>query len=66
MKAKILVYALLALIRATIHLAEAQQAKKIPRIGFLTGGSATIPGATRAFRQGLRELGYVGGKEHRH
>ena len=33
MKAKILVYALPALILATIHLAEAQQPKKIPRIG---------------------------------
>ena len=38
MKAKILVYALLALILATIHLAEAQQPKKVPAIGYL--GSA--------------------------
>ena len=30
MKAKILVYALLALVLATIHVAEAQQAKKVP------------------------------------
>jgi putative tryptophan/tyrosine transport system substrate-binding protein len=59
MRAKILVYALLALILATVHLAEAQQSKKIPRIGYLTGiGSA--PNA--AFLQGLRDLGYVEGK----
>jgi putative ABC transport system substrate-binding protein len=59
MKAKILVYALLALFLATHHLAEAQQPKKIPRIGYLTGiGSA--PNA--AFLQGLRDLGYVEGK----
>ena len=35
MRAKILVYALLALILITIHLAQAQQtAKKVPRIGY--------------------------------
>ena len=48
MKAKILVYALPALILATIHLAEAQQPKKIPRIGFLVAGSLrSIPAASR-------------------
>jgi ABC-type uncharacterized transport system substrate-binding protein len=45
---------------------EAQQpAGKVPRIGFLTTGSASDPlNALRldAFRQGLRELGYVQGK----
>jgi len=43
--------------------AEAQQAKKVPRIGYV---SATSPSANlariEAFRQGLRELGYVEGK----
>src|SRR5262245_46018302 len=59
MKAKILVYALPALILTIIHLAEAQQAKKIPRIGYLTGiGSAP----NKAFLQGLYDLGYVEGK----
>jgi putative ABC transport system substrate-binding protein len=38
----------------------AQQSTKIPRIGFLTAGSpSTIPTRIEAFRQGLRELGYV-------
>jgi hypothetical protein len=32
MKAKVLVFALLALILTTIHLVEAQQAAKVPRI----------------------------------
>ena len=44
-------------------IAQAQQAKKIPRIGYLT--SATPDGQSariEAFRQGLRELGYVEGK----
>ena len=62
MKAKILVYALPALILATIHLTEAQQpAKKIPRIGFLS--SAAPPGTPyESFRQGVRDLGYVEGQ----
>jgi putative ABC transport system substrate-binding protein len=39
--------------------AEAQQPKKIPRIGYLTGvGSAP----SKAFLQGLRDLGYIEGK----
>ena len=59
MKAKILVCALPALIVITIHLADAQQAKKVPRIGYLTSvGSAP----SKAFLQGLRDLGYVEGK----
>jgi putative ABC transport system substrate-binding protein len=43
--------------------AEAQQSTKIPRIGLLGGGSASTNAArTDAFRRGLRELGYVEGK----
>ena len=42
----------------------AQQPAKIPRIGFLSGtGDAKSPGPqVEAFRQGLRERGYVDGK----
>src|SRR5262245_36672303 len=63
MRAKILVYALPALILTTIHLAEAQQSKKVPRIGFLGAASASSY-AVRidAVRQGLNELGYIEGK----
>ena len=44
-------------------IAEAQQPAKIPRIGYLALGSpAGNPLRTEAFRQGLRELGYVEGK----
>jgi putative ABC transport system substrate-binding protein len=54
--------------------AEAQQPTgKVPRIGFLTTGSAADPLnalGRDAFRQGLRDLGYVEGKnvniEHRY
>jgi putative ABC transport system substrate-binding protein len=43
--------------------AEAQQPAKIPRIGWLTSGDVSvISGRAAAFRQGLRELGYVEGK----
>jgi len=63
MKAKILVYALPALILATIHLAEAQQAGKIPQVGILISVSRSIASQRiQAFQQGLRELGYVEGK----
>ena len=43
--------------------AQAQQPTKIPRIGFLAATSpSAISARTEAFRQGLRELGYVEGK----
>ena len=44
---------------------EAQQATKIARIGFLSPSSASssgVPSRLAAFRQGLRELGYVEGQ----
>ena len=45
------------------HVATAQQPAKIPRIGYLTGASPSAQSARiEAFRQGLRELGYVEGK----
>jgi putative tryptophan/tyrosine transport system substrate-binding protein len=61
MKAKILVYALPALILTTIQLAEAQQQPtKIPRIGYLTASSlSALSARIEALRQGLRQLGYV-------
>jgi hypothetical protein len=44
-------------------LAQAQQPAKIPRIGVLvTNSPSTIAARIDAFRQGLRELGYVEGK----
>jgi putative ABC transport system substrate-binding protein len=43
--------------------AEAQQAKKIPRVGFLMASTASSQEPRlKAFRQGLRELGYIEGK----
>jgi len=42
--------------------AEAQQAAKVPRIGFLFYGSPGPSPELDAFRQGLRELGYIEGQ----
>ena len=44
-------------------IADAQQPTKIPRIGYLaTAPASAITARVKAFRQGLRELGYVEGK----
>lgn len=43
--------------------AKAQQVGKVPRIGFLhTLTPSSVAARTGAFRQGLRELGYVEGR----
>ncbi|HEX7296633.1 MAG TPA: ABC transporter substrate-binding protein [Pyrinomonadaceae bacterium] len=44
--------------------AEAQQTGNVPRIGILVPGSSALPTSARhdSFRQGLRELGYIEGK----
>jgi len=43
--------------------AQAQLAPKVPRIGFLaTNAPAAYPELVEAFRQGLRDLGYVEGQ----
>jgi ABC-type uncharacterized transport system substrate-binding protein len=46
------------------HSVHAQQPGKVPRIGYVSGtGSPSDPGPyVEAFRQGLRDLGYVEGK----
>jgi ABC-type uncharacterized transport system substrate-binding protein len=54
---------LCALLLAVTFSVEAQQPKKIPRIGYLSSGSPpNTPEFREAFRQGLRDLGYVEGK----
>jgi ABC-type uncharacterized transport system substrate-binding protein len=62
MKKKITVL-LCAMLFALCSAADAQQPTKVPRIGYLTGELLPAISASRdAFRQGLRELGYVEGK----
>ena len=45
-----------------VPFAQAQQPKKVPRIGFLSAGSGSPSARTQAFLQGLEALGYVEGK----
>ena len=48
---------------AVAVIAEAQQPTKIPRIGYLTNAPLSVISTNRdVFRQGLRELGYIEGK----
>jgi hypothetical protein len=55
-----LVWLLTVFLLGWVHLGEAQQPSKIPTIGYLTGGPpAAMVARTEAFRQGLRELGWV-------
>src|SRR6266404_3325517 len=62
-KAGLLSILFAVILLAVAVVAEAQQAKKVPRIGFL-GAAYPSTNAARieAFRQGLRALGYVEGK----
>src|SRR5262245_36657928 len=57
-------FALSAMLFALCFSAEAQRPGKIPRIGYVSSaGDSSNPGPnTEAFRQGLRDLGYIEGK----
>jgi hypothetical protein len=52
---------LVGLALASIHLGDAHQPAKVPRIGFVSvSGDPNTPGRLfEAFRQGLQDLGYV-------
>jgi putative tryptophan/tyrosine transport system substrate-binding protein len=61
MSKKIFYVALCAMLFALCFPVEAQQPKKVPRVGYLVSRSG--PGANdQGFQQGLRELGYVEGQ----
>ncbi|HMA79881.1 MAG TPA: hypothetical protein VKR81_03290, partial [Candidatus Binatia bacterium] len=63
MNGKILVYLLTTLLLTTAAPAQAQPTTKIFRLGYLAGSSLTVNAARiEAFLQGLRELGYLQGK----
>jgi putative ABC transport system substrate-binding protein len=60
MNSKSIFWLLITVLLITFVSAQAQQPKKISRIGYL--GSVSSSDRIDAFRQGLRELGYVDGK----
>jgi putative ABC transport system substrate-binding protein len=63
MKKKITVLTLCVMLFALSFPTDAQQPKTVPRIGWLTGGSlSSVAARQETFRQGLRDLGYVEGK----
>ena len=62
-KPKLRSFALCALLLALCASAEAQQPKKVPRIGYLSSGSRASEAArSQAIRLALRELGYIEGQ----
>jgi putative ABC transport system substrate-binding protein len=64
MRIKITLLTLCAMLFALTLPSDAQQPAKVPRIGYLSpSGDPHTPGAhVEAFRQGLRDLGYIEGK----
>jgi putative tryptophan/tyrosine transport system substrate-binding protein len=64
MSKKVICLALTAILLALNFPAKAQQRGKVPRIGYLSGrgDSSTSDPLVEAFRQGLRDLGYIEGK----
>ena len=64
MRKTVIGFALSVMLSALCLPAEAQQPKEVPRIGYLTADSRSARADVRAeaFRQGLREFGYVEGK----
>ena len=63
MSGKIFVWLLATVLLGTVS-AHAQQPAKIPRIGYVSGsGNPQTPGPqVEGFRQGLRDLNYIEGK----
>jgi putative tryptophan/tyrosine transport system substrate-binding protein len=66
-KAGVLSILFLAVLLAVAVIAEAQQPKKVSRIGYvsLTGNASNQGPYVEALRQGLRDLGYIEGEIHR-
>jgi putative ABC transport system substrate-binding protein len=62
-KKKILLFVCAVFTMASLQPAEAQQPKRIPRIGFMGNSTAALEANLLGpFREGLRDLGYVEGK----
>ena len=63
MNKKVLAFLVATAALVFAHLADAQQPKKAPKIGYLsTVSPAALSARIEAFRQGLRDLGYIEGQ----
>ncbi len=62
MTKKNLVWLLVVFFMANVSLTQAQQAKKVARIGYLANSSATSAFSLTPFRERLRGLGYIEGQ----
>jgi len=63
MARKLSIFIFVTVILASVLFAHAQQPTKVPRIGYLSGSSLSAAAArVAAFQHGLRDLGYVEGK----
>jgi putative ABC transport system substrate-binding protein len=64
MAIKTVIVLLVGLTLASVRLVEAQQPTKIPRIAYLSAGSASSQASRiEVFKHGLRDLGYAEGKD---
>jgi hypothetical protein len=61
-KAALPSFLVVLMLLAVVVIAEAQQPKKVPRIGVVVSGGTVFSSFNEAFRQGLRDLGYVEGQ----
>jgi hypothetical protein len=59
---KTIVVLIIGLAFVPVPFAEAQQPKKVPRIGYVSSGDPSTEPRLAAFRRGLRDLGYIEGK----
>ena len=67
MSKEIFMWLLATVFLATVSIAEPQQPKKVPRIGYLAvSDAATESTRAEAIRLALRALGYIVRTEHRH
>ena len=64
MAIKTAVVFLIGLAFGFLYISEAQQPKKVPRIGYVSSGDPSTEPRLEAFRRELRDLGYIEAEKH--